>query len=201
MKNDLEQFSKEKIRSQWDEKNEKWYISTVDIVRVLTDSPTPRKYWSVLKSRLKNEGSELATNCSHLKMQSADGKFYLTDVADVEQTLRLIQSIPSPKAEPFKLWLARICNERIEETENPELGIDRAMQTYLRKGYSKEWINQRLKSIEVRKELTDEWDQRGVKPGKEFAILTDIITQAWSEKTVKEYKQFKISKRKTFVTI
>jgi hypothetical protein len=195
MKNDLEQFSKEKIRSQWDEKDEKWYISIVDIVRVLTDSPNPRKYWSVLKTRLKNEGSELATNCSQLKLQSADGKFYLTDVADIEQILRLIQSIPSPKAEPFKLWLARIGNERIEETENPELGIDRAMQTYLRKGYSKEWINQRLKSIEVRKELTDEWDQRGIKAGKEFAILTDIITQAWSEKTVKEYKQFKNLKK------
>lgn len=197
MKHDLEQFSKEKIRSQWDENNQKWYISIVDIVRVLTDSPNPRKYWSVLKARLKNEGSELATNCSQLKMQAADSKFYLTDVADIEQTLRLIQSIPSPKAEPFKLWLAKIGRERIDETDDPELSIDRAMQTYLRKGYSKEWINQRLKSIEVRKELTDEWDQRGVKAGKEFAILTDIITQAWSEKTVKEYKQYKNLKKES----
>lgn len=197
MKHDLEQFSKEKIRSQWDENNQKWYISIVDIVRVLTDSPNPRKYWSVLKARLKNEGSELATNCSQLKMQAADSKFYLTDVADIEQTLRLIQSIPSPKAEPFKLWLAKIGRERIDETDDPELSIDRAMQTYLRKGYSKEWINQRLKSIEVRKELTDEWDQHGVKAGKEFAILTDIITQAWSEKTVKEYKQYKNLKKES----
>ncbi|SDF17262.1 BRO family, N-terminal domain [Dyadobacter soli] len=197
MSHNLEEFTQEKIRSHWDDKSEKWYISITDIVRVLTGSPNPRKYWSVLKTRLKNEGSELATNCSQLKMQSADGKFYLTDVADIEQILRLIQSIPSPKAEPFKLWLAKLGNERIQETEDPEIGIDRAMQSYLRKGYSKEWINQRLKSIEVRKELTDEWDRRGVKAGREFAILTDIITQAWSEKTVKEYKQFKDLKKES----
>lgn len=191
----IQVFHNQKIRSQWDNKQEKWYFSIVDVVGVLTDSPNPRKYWSVLKTRLKQEGSELATNCSQLKMQSADGKFYKTDVADTEQLLRLIQSIPSPKAEPFKLWLARVGYERIEETEDPELSFDRAMETYLAKGYSKEWINQRLKSIEVRKELTDEWEQRGVKRGMDFAVLTDIITKAWSGKSVKEYKQHKNLKK------
>ena len=157
----------------------------------MTESENPRKYWSVLKTRLKKEGSQLATNCSQLKMQSADGKFYKTDVADTEQLLRLIQSVPSPKAEPFKMWLAKVGYERIEETEDPELAFDRAMETYLKKGYSKEWINQRLKSIEVRKELTDEWDTRGVKKGLEYAILTNEITDAWSGYSVKNYKNFK----------
>ena len=157
----------------------------------MTESENPRKYWSVLKNRLKKEGSQLATNCSQLKMQSADGKFYKTDVADTEQLLRLIQSVPSPKAEPFKMWLAKVGYERIEETEDPELAFDRAMETYLKKGYSKEWINQRLKSIEVRKELTDEWDTRGVKKGLEYAILTNEITDAWSGYFVKNYKNFK----------
>jgi len=161
------------------------------VVAILTESENPRKYWSVLKNRLKKEGSQLATNCSQLKMQSADGKFYKTDVADTEQLLRLIQSVPSPKAEPFKMWLAKLGYERIEETEDPELAFDRAIETYLKKGYSKEWINQRLKSIEVRKELTDEWDTRGVKKGLEYAILTNEITDAWSGYSVKNYKNFK----------
>ena len=161
------------------------------MVAILTESENPRKYWSVLKTRLKKEGSQLATNCSQLNMQSADGKFYKTDVADTEQLLRLIQSVPSPKAEPFKMWLAKVGYERIEETEDPELAFDRAMETYLKKGYSKEWINQRLKSIEVRKELTDEWDTRGVKKGLEYAILTNEITDAWSGYSVKNYKNFK----------
>jgi BRO family, N-terminal domain len=188
---DVKLFESQKIRSQWDAEKEKWYFSIVDIIGVLTDSPNPRKYWSVLKTRLKQEGSQLTTNCSQLKMQAADGKFYLTDVADTEQLLRLIQSVPSPKAEPFKQWLAKVGYERIEETQDPERSIDRAMENYLKLGYSKEWVNQRLKSIEIRKDLTDEWEDRGVKKGQEFAALTDIITQAWSTKTVKEYKQFK----------
>ncbi len=184
-------FEDRQIRSIWNEEDESWYFSIVDVVKVLTDSPNPRKYWSVLKVRLKKEGSQLATNCSQLKMQSADGKFYKTDVASTEQLLRLIQSIPSPKAEPFKLWLAQTGYERIEEIQDPELSIDRAMENYLKLGYSKEWINQRLKSIEVRKELTDEWEQRGVKKGQEYATLTDIISKAWSGKTAKEYKKHK----------
>ncbi len=184
-------FESQKIRSHWDTEKEKWYFSIVDIVGVLTDSPNPRKYWSVLKTRLNQEGSQLTTICSQLKMQSADGKFYMTDVADTEQLLRIIQSVPSPKAEPFKQWLAKVGYERIEETQDPERSIDRAMENYLKLGYSKEWINQRLKSIEIRKDLTDEWENRGVKKGQEFATLTNIITQAWSEKTVTEYKQFK----------
>lgn len=188
-------FNHQKIRSHWDEKEEKWYFSIVDVVGILTDSPNPRKYWSVLKSRLKQEGSQLTTDCSQLKMQAADGKFYITDAADTEQLLRLIQSIPSPKAEPFKLWLAKVGYERIEETEDPELSFDRAMETYLAKGYTKEWINQRLKSIEVRKELTDEWEKRGVQKGMDFAMLTDIITKAWSGKSVKQYKKHKDLKK------
>jgi hypothetical protein len=188
-------FESKTIRSHWDTEQETWFFSIVDVVGVLTDSPSPRNYWKVLKHRMIKEGNQSVTNCNQLKMQSSDGKFYLTDVADTEQLFRLIQSIPSPKAEPFKQWLAKVGYERIEETENPELTIDRAMQTYLQKGYSKEWINQRLKSIEVRKELTDEWEQRGVKTGQEFASLTDIITQAWSGKTVKEYKQHKNLKK------
>ncbi|WP_439554847.1 BRO-N domain-containing protein [Dyadobacter sp.] len=195
MPNKINVFNSQTIRSHWDPEQEKWFFAIVDIVGVLTDSPNPRKYWSVLKTRLKKEGSELTTVCSQLKMQASDGKKYLTDVADTEQMLRLIQSVPSPKAEPFKLWLAQVGSERIDENANPELTIDRAMKAYLQKGYSKEWINQRLKSIEVRKELTDEWENRGVKAGKEFAILTDIITKAWSEKTVREYKEFKNLKK------
>jgi len=188
-------FESKKVRTLWDADQEKWFFSIVDVVEVLTDSPNPRKYWSVLKTRLKKEGSELTTNCSQLKMKSADGKFYLTDVADTEQLLRLIQSIPSPKAEPFKRWLAMVGYERIEETDDPEKAIDRAMETYLRKGYSKAWINQRLKSIEIRKELTDEWENRNVKKSHEFAILTDEITRAWSGFTTKQYKEFKELKK------
>ncbi len=188
-------FESKKIRSSWNEDEEKWYFSVIDVIEVLTGSSNARKYWSVLKTRLKAEGGQLATNCSQLKMQSTDGKFYLTDVADTEQLFRLIQSIPSPNAEPFKQWLAKVGYERIEESQNPEISIDRAMENYLKLGYSKEWINQRLKSIEVRKELTDEWENRGVKKGQEFATLTDIITQAWSGKTVKQYKKHKNLKK------
>lgn len=190
-------FESKKIRSSWNEEEEKWYFSIVDIIGVLTDSPDPRNYWKVLKHRLKKEGNQSVTNCNQLKMASSDGKFYNTDVADTEQLLRLIQSIPSPKAEPFKQWLAKVGYERIEESQNPELSIDRAMENYLKLGYSKEWINQRIKSIEVRKELTDEWENRGVKKGQEFATLTDIITQAWSGKTVKQYKKHKNLKKET----
>lgn len=188
-------FKDKQIRTHWNEKLEKWYFSIVDIVGVLTESSNSRKYWSVLKTRLKTEGSELATKCSQLKMLSSDGKMYLTDVADTETLFRLIQSIPSPKAEPFKLWLARVGSERIDEIEDPEIGIERLMETYLRKGYSKDWINQRLKSIEVRKELTDEWDNRGVQKGQEYAILTDEITKAWSGFNTKQYKSFKNLKK------
>jgi hypothetical protein len=189
--NEIKIFEDKKVRTLWDAEQEKWYLSVVDVVAVLTDSPNPRKYWSVLKTRLKAEGSQLATNCSQLKMQSADGKFYLTDVADTEQLFRLIQSIPSPKAEPFKLWLAQIAAERLDEMQDPELTIDRALEQYLKLGYSENWINQRLKSIEIRKELTDEWKKRGLKEGVQFATLTDIITKAWSDKTTKEYKILK----------
>ena len=188
-------FNERRIRTQWDENQEKWYFSIVDVVGVLTESENPNNYWKVLKNRLKKEGSELVTNCNQLKMQSADGKFYKTDVADTEQLFRLIQSIPSHKAEPFKMWLAQVGRERIDEIEDPEIGIDRLMETYLRKGYSKEWINQRLKSIEIRKELTDEWDSRGVKKGQEYAILTDEITKAWSGLTTKQYKGYKDLKK------
>jgi hypothetical protein len=192
---DIKLFETKKIRSSWDEEKEKLYFAIVDVIAALTDSPNPQVYWRVMKKRLKDEGNETVTNCNALKMEAADGKMRLTDVADTEQLLRLIQSIPSPKAEPFKIWLARVGYERIEETENPELSFDRAMETYLAKGYSKEWINQRLKSIEVRKELTDEWEKRGVKRGLDFAVLTDIITKAWSGKTVKEYKKHKSLKK------
>ena len=189
--NAIRLFQDQKVRVHWDEDKEKWFFSIIDIVGILTESPNPRKYWSVLKTRLKKEGSELATNCSQLKMQSVDGKFYKTDVADTEQLLRLIQSIPSPKAEPFKIWLAKVGYERIEETEDPELSFERAMETYLKKGYSKEWINQRLKSIEIRKELTDEWKTRGMKEGLDYAILTNEITKAWADRDVKAYKKLK----------
>ena len=184
-------FEDKTIRSVWDEEHEKWYISIVDVVEVLTESTRPRKYWDDLKRKLQAEGSQLSEKIGQLKMLSADGKFYKTDVATVEQLFRLIQSIPSPKAEPFKLWLAEVARQRVEEFDDPEKGIERLMEYYHRKGYSDSWINQRLKSIEVRKELTDEWGRRGVPKGKEYAVLTDIITQAWSGMTTKQYKQHK----------
>ena len=189
--NAIQLFEDKKVRTIWDAEKEKWFISIVDVIAILTDSPNARKYWSVLKTRLKVEGSQLTTNCSQLKMQSADGKFYLTDVADTEQLFRLIQSIPSPKAEPFKLWLAQIAAEQLDEMQDPELTIDRALEQYLELGYSENWINQLLKSIEIRKELTDEWKKRGLKEGQQFATLTDIITKAWAGKTTKEYKVLK----------
>lgn len=184
-------FESQKIRSSWDNQQEKWYFSIVDVIATLTDSNNPQVYWRVLKKRLLAEGNETVTNCNGLKMVAPDGKMRLTDVADTEQLFRLIQSIPSPKAEPFKQWLAKTGYERIEEIQDPEKSIDRAMENYLKLGYSTAWINQRLKSIEVRKELTDEWENRSVKKGQEFASLTDIITQAWSGNTVKEYKNLK----------
>ena len=184
-------FEGEQIRRHWDADKELWYFSIIDIVFVLTKSDRPRKYWDDLKRRLNEEGSELSAKIGQLKMVAEDGKLRLTDVTDTESLLRLIQSIPSPNAEPFKLWLARVGYERLEETADPEIAINRALKTYLRKGYSPEWINQRLKSIEIRKNLTDEWEKRGVKQGVEFAILTDEITQAWAGLTTKEYKQLK----------
>ena len=187
-------FEEKRIRTAWDEEKEEWYFSIVDVVAVLTDQPDQRraaKYWSVLKTRLKKEGSELTTNCSQLKMTALDGKKRMTDVADTEQLLRIIQSIPSPKAAPFKLWLAQVGRERIEETIDPELTIERALETYLKKGYTREWINQRLQAIQVRKELTDEWDARGVQKGVEYAILTDEISRAWSGMSTRQYKNFK----------
>lgn len=184
-------FEEKQVRSVWDAGQEKWYISIVDVIEVLTGTDRPRKYWSDLKSKLKKEGSELSEKIGQLKVQSSDGKFYQTDVADTEQLFRLIQSIPSPKAEPFKLWLARVAAERLDEMQDPELSIDRALEQYLKLGYSEKWINQRLKSIEIRKELTDEWKKRGLKEGPQFAVLTDIITKAWSEKSTREYKMLK----------
>ncbi|MBM3184798.1 MAG: Bro-N domain-containing protein [Bacteroidetes bacterium] len=188
-------FNQNEIRSHWDDENNCWYFSVVDVIQALTGSDRPRKYWSDIKTKLKKEGSELSEKIGQLKLIASDGKFYKTDVADTEQLFRLIQSIPSPKAEPFKLWLAKVGRERIDEIEDPEIGFDRLMETYLKKGYSKEWINQRLKTIEVRKELTDEWEKRGVKKGLEFAILTDEITKAWSGLTTKEYKKLKELKK------
>ena len=193
--NAIKLFQDQRVRVHWNNEQEKWYFSIIDVIGVLTESDNPRKYWSVLKTRLKKEGSEVATNCSRLKLLASDGKMRLTDVADTEQLLRLIQSIPSPKAEPFKVWLAKVGYERIEETEDPEKAFDRAMETYLKKGYSKNWINQRLKSIEVRKELTDEWELRVVKKGLEYAILTNEITKAWSGFSIKQYKNFKDLKK------
>jgi len=190
-------FESKKIRSVWNEEEEKWYFSIVDVIEVLTENDRPRKYWNDLKSKLKKEGSELSEKIGQLKMLSSDGKKYITDVADTEQLFRLIQSVPSPKAEPFKRWLAQVGRERIDEIEDPEIGFDRLMETYLKKGYSREWINQRLKSIEVRKELTDEWDARGVKKENEYAILTDEITRAWSGLTVRQYKDHKDLKRES----
>ncbi len=190
----IQLFENKRIRTAWDEEKEEWYFSIVDVVAVLTDQPDQRhaaKYWSVLKTRLKKEGSELTTNCSQLKMRSADGKRYNTDVADTEQLLRIVQSIPSPKAEPFRAWLAQVGRERIEETIDPELTIERALETYLKKGYTREWINQRLQAIQVCKELTDEWDARGVQKGVEYAILTDEISRAWSGMSTRQYKNLK----------
>ncbi|MDD2155727.1 BRO family protein [Glaesserella parasuis] len=191
---DIKLFEHKEVRSVWDEEQEKWYFSIIDVIEILTEQPNyqgARNYWKVLKSRLLKEGNETVTNCNQLKMRAEDGKLRLTDVADVPQLLRLIQSIPSPKAEPFKLWLAQVGSERLDELQDPELTINRAMQDYLRLGYSENWINQRLKSIEIRKELTDEWKRVGVKEGQQFAVLTDIITKAWSGKNTKKYKQFK----------
>ena len=189
--NAIQLFESKNVRTIWDSEQEKWFVSIIDVIAILTESPNARKYWSVLKTRLKKEGSQLATNCSQLKMQSSDGKFYKTDVADTEQLFRLIQSIQSPKAEPFKLWFAQIASERLDEIQDPELTIDRALEQYLQLGYSENWINQRLKSIEIRKELTDEWKSRGLKEGQQFATLTDIISKSWSGKTTKEYKILK----------
>ena len=187
----IQLFEDKRIRTAWDEENEEWYFAIVDVVAVLTDSKDPSAYWRKLKQRLRDEGNETVTNCHSLKMTAADGKRRKVDVANTEQLLRIIQSIPSPKAEPFKMWLAQIGRERIEETIDPELTIDRALETYLKKGYSREWINQRLQSIQVRKELTDEWDRRGVKKGMEYAILTDEISRAWSGMTTRQYKNLK----------
>jgi hypothetical protein len=191
---DIKLFEDKKVRTLWDAEHEKWYLSIVDVIAVLTDQASyqsARNYWKVLKHRLLKEGNETVTNCNQLKMPAPDGKMRLTDVADTEQLFRLIQSIPSPKAEPFKQWLAQVAAERLDEMQDPELSIDRALEQYLKLGYSENWINQRLKSIEIRKELTDEWKKRGLKEGVQFATLTDIITKAWSEKTTKEYKVLK----------
>jgi hypothetical protein len=190
-KDSIKLFEDKYVRTLWDETNEKWYFSVVDVVAILTESVNPPAYWRKLKQRLKQEGNETVTNCHALKMLATDGKMRITDVADTEQLFRLIQSIPSPKAEPFKLWLAKVASERLDEMQDPELGIDRALEYYLQLGYSENWINQRLKSIEIRKELTDEWKKRGLKEGSQFAILTDIITKTWSDKTTKEYKILK----------
>jgi hypothetical protein len=193
-KNEIKVFEDKQVRTIWDAEQEKWYISIIDVISVLTEQSSyqgARNYWKVLKHRLLKEGNETVTNCNQLKMEAPDGKMRLTDVADTEQLFRLIQSIPSPKAEPFKLWLAQVASERLDEMQDPELSIDRALQQYLNLGYSENWINQRLKSIEVRKELTNEWKKRGLKEGVHFATLTDIITKAWSDKTTKEYKILK----------
>ncbi|TXI62147.1 MAG: hypothetical protein E6Q46_09220 [Flavobacterium sp.] len=189
--NAIQLFENKKVRTTWDTDNEKWYVSIIDVIAVLTGSVDANAYWRKLKQRLKAEGNETVTNCHGLKMQAPDGKMRLTDVADTEQLFRLIQSIPSPKAEPFKLWLAQIASERLDEMQDPELTIDRALEQYLQLGYSESWINQRLKSIEIRKELTDEWKNRGLKEGQQFATLTDIISKSWSGKTTKEYKILK----------
>ena len=191
VKNELQLFEDQKIRVAWDAAREEWYFSIVDVVAVLTDSAGPTAYWRKLKQRLKAEGNETVTNCHALKMRAADGKNRLTDVADTEQLLRIIQSIPSKKAEPFKAWLAMVGRERIEETIDPEQAIDRALETYLKKGYSEEWVHQRLLAIRIRNELTDEWKKRGVQKGKEYAILTDEITRAWSGMNTRQYKNLK----------
>lgn len=190
-KQSIQLFEEKKVRTFWDEKQEKWYFSIVDAIAILTDSLDPAAYWRKLKQRLKQEGNETVTNCHGLKMRAADGKMRLTDVADTEQLFRLIQSVPSVKAEPFKLWIAQVARERLDQMQDPELSIDQAMSDYKRLGYSDNWINQRLKSIEIRKELTDEWKKRGLQEGLQFASLTDIIYQTWAGKTAKEYKKFK----------
>jgi len=197
MGDSVQLFEDKRIRTAWDAEKEEWYFSVVDVVAVLADNDRPRKYWSDLKSKLKAEGSELSEKIGQLKMKAEDGKMRLTDVADTEQLLRIVQSIPSPKAEPFKLWLATVGRERIDETINPELTIERALETYLKKGYSREWINQRLQAIQVRKELTDEWQNRGMKKGIEYAILTDEISKAWSGMTTKQYKRHKGLKKES----
>ena len=190
-KQSIQLFEEKKVRTFWDEKQEKWYFSIVDAIAILTDSIDPAAYWRKLKQRLKQEGNETVTNCHGLKMRAADGKMRLTDVADTEQLFRLIQSVPSVKAEPFKLWIAQVARERLDQMQDPELSIEQAMSDYKRLGYSDNWINQRLKSIEIRKELTDEWKKRGLQEGLQFASLTDIIYQTWAGKTAKEYKKFK----------
>jgi len=189
--NEIKLFEDKKVRTLWDVEQEKWYFSIVDVIAVLTESLNPQVYWRVLKKRLNDEGNESVTNCNALKMPAHDGKMRFTDVADTEQLFRLIQSIPSPKAEPFKLWLAQVASERLDEIQDPELSIDRSLEQYMKLGYSENWINQRLKSIEIRKELTDEWKKKGLKEGPQFATLTDIITKAWSDRTTKEYKILK----------
>lgn len=189
--NAIKVFEEKKVRTVWDSDKEEWYFSIIDVIAILTESDNPRKYWSVLKTRLKKEGSETATNCSQLKLLAEDGKMRLTDVANTEQLFRLIQSIPSPKAEPFKLWMAQVAKERLEQMQDPELSIEQAMLDYKRLGYSDNWINQRLKSIEIRKDLTDEWKRRGLQEGVQFASLTDIIYKTWAGMTAKEYKSFK----------
>lgn len=189
--NAIQLFENKKVRTIWDDEQGKWFVSIIDVIEILTESDRPRKYWSDLKNKLTKEGSQLSAKIGQLKMQSSDGKFYKTDVADTEQLFRLIQSIPSPKAEPFKLWLAQIASERLDEMQDPEITIDRALEQYLQLGYSENWINQRLKSIEIRKELTDEWKNRGLKEGQQFATLTDIVSKSWSGKTTKEYKILK----------
>lgn len=190
-KDAIQLFENRKVRTVWDDQQEKWYFSVIDAVGILTDSPDPKRYWSVLKSRLKKEGCQPTTICSPLKLMAEDGKMRLTDTADTEQLFRLIQSIPSPRAEPFKQWMASVASERLDEIQDPELTIDRAMMEYKQLGYSDAWINQRLKSIEIRKDLTDEWKRRGLQAGQQFATLTDIITQTWSGKNTKEYKALK----------
>ena len=190
-KQSLKLFEERNVRTMWDDTQEKWYFSVVDVIAILTDSATPRNYWKVLKNRLKKEGNESVTNCNQLKLLSSDGKRYLTDVADQEQLFRIIQSVPSPKAEPFKQWMAMVASQRIDQMQDPELSIQQAIADYTRLGYSEKWINQRIRSIEVRKELTDEWKRAGVEEGQQYASLTNIITQAWSGKTVGEYKQHK----------
>jgi len=194
MSDKIKIFESKQIRTDWNEQEQDWYFSIVDVIDVLTEQPThdgARKYWSVMKTRLKKEGNELTTVCSQLKMQSADGKFYKTDVANTKGILRIIQSIPSPKAEPFKMWLAQVGAERLDEIADPELAIDRAFQTYFKKGYSEKWINQRIKTMEVRKGLTDEWQRSGIEKSEDFATLTDIMTKEWSGKTTRDYKKFK----------
>ena len=199
-KQEIKLFEEQKVRMEWDDEKEKWFFSIVDVCGILTDSKdylTARKYWNKLKQRLKEEGNETVTNCHQLKMKAADGKMRLTDVADMEQMFRVIQSIPSPKAEPFKQWMAEVASQRVDQMQDPELNFEQAYADYRRLGYSDRWINQRLKSIEVRKGLTDEWDRAGVKEGQQYATLTDIITQAWSGKTTRQYKQYKGLKKES----